>query len=165
MVEVDAIGVGIGGVGLLVEDEYGAGDTGIVGVTEGTDVVGDEIGLLVGVHEGEDAGGKGGVGEILVGTLGDVLDDIGEEFELIDEVGEERGVDLGELDFPEGQIAQDLFEGGRGDLGSPVVHISGDFRHGRHAIGSAQGWQSVSVPCKGAAVPDACRCCGLRLHP
>ena len=57
----------------------------------------------MGVDDGEGGGCGGSVGDVLVSAFGEVLDHIGEELELFDEVGEFRGVDLGELGLQHGE--------------------------------------------------------------
>ena len=91
--------------------------------------IGDEIRLAVGVHEGEGGPGHGDVGEILVGPLGEVLDDIGEELELFDKVRVFGGVDLGKLDLQEREFLVHARENLRRDLPRPAADEFGDLTH------------------------------------
>jgi hypothetical protein len=90
-------------------DQDGADDAGIVGAAEVEDGIRDYADLFVGVQERENGLGESGVGKVLVSAFGGVLDGIGEELELIHEMGKERLVDLSEFQFPLRQMPKDFF--------------------------------------------------------
>ena len=53
--------------------------------------------------------------QFLVGAFDRVLDGVGEKFQLVHEMRKFRRVDLGELQLPLRQLAQDFFGDGRRD--------------------------------------------------
>ncbi|NBQ64907.1 MAG: hypothetical protein EBT95_05090 [Verrucomicrobia bacterium] len=91
------LGVGVLFEILLEHDEDGADHGGIIFKTDLGDEIGNDVEQAMGVDDGKCGRGRRGVGDVLVGALGEVLDDIREELELFDKVGELGGVNLGEF--------------------------------------------------------------------
>lgn len=83
----------------FVKHEDGADDSRIILETDLGYKIGDKIKKPVGVNNGKGGGGGGGVGQILVDALSKIFDHIRQKFELIDEVGKFRRVDLSEFRF------------------------------------------------------------------
>ena len=126
---VQMLGVGVLFEILLKHDEDGADHGRIVLEADLGDEVGNDVEQAVGIDNGEGGGGGGGVGNVLVGAFGEVLDDVGEEFELLDEMGKLRGVDLGELGLQHGQAVEKIMHDLRGDPRGPALGESGNFSH------------------------------------
>src|SRR5262249_12472757 len=95
----EVLGGGVKGQDFRVLDEDGADDAGIVGAAKVEDCIGNDADLLVSVEQGKNGLGESHVGEVFISALGGVLDRIGEELELIHEMGEKRLVNLGEFEF------------------------------------------------------------------
>lgn len=112
-----------------MEGENGANDGGVVCATV-FGGVGDEVDDLVGVDEGEGGGGSSGVGQIDQFAIEEIFHHIGEEFELVDQVGEFGRVDLGELRFEKGEFAQNFLDNPWGDHGGAVADKFSKFGHG-----------------------------------
>jgi len=129
---------GVAGEGFFVLNENGADDARVVGAAKAQDGIGDDADFFVGVNEGEDGLGEGFVGQVLVGAVGAVFDDIGQEFELVNEVREQGFINLGELQFPLRQMPEHLFDNGWSYAGRPAIYEFRNFRHGRHC---RTGWQ------------------------
>ena len=92
-VDRDFFPIQVLGVSVLFEilfehDENSADDGRVVLKTDLGDKVRDNVEQAMGVDDGEGGRRGGGVGDILVGPFGKILDDVGEEFELFNEVGE-----------------------------------------------------------------------------
>ena len=113
----------------LEHDEDGADHGGVILKADLGDEIGNDVEQAVGVNDGERGRGRRGVGDILVGTLGEVLDDIREELELFDKVGELGGVNLGEFRLQHGEAVKKIVHDLRGDAGSPALGKGGDFSH------------------------------------
>ena len=82
---------------LFVEGEDHSDDCGIVLEANIGNEIGNDIEEAMGVDEGKGGGSGGRVGEFKVSALGHIFDDIGEELELIYEMREFWGLNLGEL--------------------------------------------------------------------
>ena len=90
---------------------------------------GNEAHFFVRIKQREHRLRDGGVGQVLVGAFDRVLDRVGQEFELVHQVRKFRRVDLGELEFPLRQLAQDFFGDGGRDAGGAAVDELCNFRH------------------------------------
>lgn len=126
---IQVLGMGVFFEILLEHDKNGADDGGIVLKADLGDEVGDNVEQAVGIDDGKGRGRGGGVGDVLVGTLGKVFDNVGEELKLLDEMGEFWGVNLGELSFQHGQAVKKIVHDLRGDAGSPALGKGSDFSH------------------------------------
>lgn len=127
----DADGFGVFREGLLVLNEDGANDAGVIGPAQIRDEVWNDVDLLVGVGQGKDGLGNGVEREVFVSAFCVILHGVGEKLQLIDKMRKFWGVDLRELNLPDGKLAQDVVDNTRGDEGRPVIHIFGKLRHGR----------------------------------
>jgi hypothetical protein len=87
----------------FVEGEDHSDDSGIVLKANIGNKIGNDIEQAMGVDEGKGGGSGGRVGEFKVSALGHVFDDIGEELELIYEMREFWGLNLGELRLEHGE--------------------------------------------------------------
>src|SRR5262245_53379148 len=92
------------GEDFFVLHQDGANNRGIVRPPELGIAVGDQVKLAVSVDEGEGGARNGNVRNVRVSAFSEVLDDVGEEFELFDQVWILGGVDLGKLDFEERKL-------------------------------------------------------------
>lgn len=136
---VDAMQTGVNGKGFFVLDQHRAHNAGIVGATKFDSAFGDDAHFFMHVNEGEDGLGDGGVGQFEIGALDGIFHGIGEKFQLIDQMRKLRGLNLGEFQFPLGQVAQNFFSNGRGNAGRTVIDEFRDFRHGRNLAKSQPG--------------------------
>ena len=127
---VEVLGVGVLFEILLEHDEDGADDGGVILKADLGDEVGDDVEQAVGVDDGKGGGRGRSVGDVLVSAFGEVLNHVGEELELFDEVGKLGGVNLGELSLQHGEPMQKIVHDLRGDAGGPALGKSGDFSHG-----------------------------------
>ena len=100
-------------------------DYGYVGSASLTKGLGTATEQAVGVDDGKGGGCGGSVGDVFVGAFGKVLDHVGEELELFDEVGEFRGVDLGELGLQHGEAMKKIIHDLGGDPGGPALGKGG----------------------------------------
>ena len=85
------------------------------------DVVGNQPQFVVSVNESVGRLGDGNVGQIVVGSLDEILHDIREKLELLHKMRELRRVDLGELQLEFREFFVDSMQNIRCDLFRAVM--------------------------------------------
>jgi len=88
---------------LFVKGEDHSNDSGIVLEANIGNEIGNDIEEAMGIDEGKGGGGGGGVRKFCVSALSNILDDVGEELELIYEMREFGCLNLGELRLEHGE--------------------------------------------------------------
>ena len=102
-------------------------------------LVGYHVHLLVGVSQRENRLGEGAIRQILIDPLAHVLYGIGEEFQLIHQVGKFRRIDLRKLHLPKRQMADDLIDHTRSNQGGAMINIFNKLSHGAKTSKHAKG--------------------------
>ena len=139
---VEVLGAGVLLEVLLKHNEDGPDDRGVVLKADLGDEIGDDVEQAMGVDDGKGSGRGGSVGDLLVGSFGEVFDDIGKEFQLLDEMGKLGGVDLGELGLQHGETMEQVVHDLGGDAGGPALGKGGDFGHESKGEGKRGGRQA-----------------------
>jgi len=139
---VEVLGAGVLLEVLLKHNEDGADNGGVILEADFGDEIGDDVEKAMGVDDGKGGGRGGSVGDLLVGSFGEVFDDIGKKFQLFDEVGELGGVDLGELCLQHGETMEQVVHDLGGDAGGSALGKGGDFGHEVKGEGKLGGRQA-----------------------
>jgi hypothetical protein len=93
------LGVGVFFEIFLVESENCSNNSGIVLEANTGNKIGDDIKKAMGIDQCKGGGGGGRVREFKVSALGHIFDDIGEELELVHQVGKLGSLNLSEFRF------------------------------------------------------------------
>ena len=107
--------------------------------------------LIVRVGEGEGSLGDHEIGNLLIGPFGVVLDHIGQQLELIHQMGILGRVNLGKLQLQLRQPMMHALQNGRRNLGGVVMNEVCDLGHAPSLAGqaaessSAAGAQTVCI--------------------
>ena len=117
----EIVSLGIFGEYTFVLDQYRPDDGRVVRPPDVVDVVGNQPQFVVSVDEGVGRLGDGNVGQIVVGSLDEILHDIREKLELLHEMRELRRVDLGELQLECREFFVDSMQNFRCDLFRAVM--------------------------------------------
>ena len=131
----DVLPVLAGAFGVLAEGAFvfnqdDANDAGVVREAEVGNGIRNDIEFALGVADGEESPGDGGVGDILGFVLGEILEEVGQELELFDEMRELGRVDLREGDFDGRELFVNLLQVARRHFGRAVPDEISQFSHG-----------------------------------
>lgn len=113
--------LGIFGEYAFVLDQYRPDDGRVVRPPDVVDVVGNQPQFVVSEDECVGRLGDGNIGQIVVGSLDEILHDIREKLELLHEMRELRRVDLGELQLECREFFVDSMQNFRCDLFRAVM--------------------------------------------
>ena len=100
-------------------------------MAEFRDEIGNQIFLAVRVDQGKRRAGHGQVRQIVFGAFGEILDHIGQEFQLLDQVRIFGRIDLCEFHFQERKLLVNSPQNLRRDLRRAVMNEFYNLGHGR----------------------------------
>src|SRR5207249_1005945 len=129
---VDVVTIGVVSESLFVFNQNRAHHGRLVRMTEFGNEIGNQILLPVGVDQGKYGAGSDHKRQIVFRALGEVLDDVGEEFQLLHQVRVFRGVDLREFHLQKRELLVHAPQYLRRDLRGAVMNELYNLGHGPH---------------------------------